>query len=232
MDNTPRLGDSDNNLLFKIAQSLIDASSAGGITQAQADVRYALKSGDTFTGAVAIGVDVTDASNFVVDPDSPSPAILTRHVADSAPAIFRVQKKGTLAGVNNASANNDNLVRYDFYAWDGSAFVPGAVFQLVANQAWTGSAHGARLSVSVVANGATLPTEVVRFSATALDLRNGGVIQSGGTQVLDSRKTGWTAATGTPSRATFDTASVTTAQLAQRVAALLDDLISHGLIGA
>ena len=30
----------------------------------------------------------------------------------------------------------------------------------------------------------------------------------------------------------FDTATVTTAQLAQRLKALIDDLISHGLIGA
>ena len=53
-----------------------------------------------------------------------------------------------------------------------------------------------------------------------------------GSQVLDSRKTGWTAATGTATRTSFDTSTVTTAQLAERVKALLDDLISHGLIGA
>jgi hypothetical protein len=52
-----------------------------------------------------------------------------------------------------------------------------------------------------------------------------------GTQVLGTRKTGWTAASGTASRATFDTATVTTEQLAQRFKALEDDLISHGLIG-
>ena len=51
-------------------------------------------------------------------------------------------------------------------------------------------------------------------------------------QVLGERKTGWTAATNTTSRATFDTTTVTTAQLAQRVKALIDDLISHGIIGA
>jgi hypothetical protein len=51
-------------------------------------------------------------------------------------------------------------------------------------------------------------------------------------QVVGSRKTGWAAATGTATRATFDAATVTTAQLAERVKALLDDLISHGLIGA
>lgn len=51
-------------------------------------------------------------------------------------------------------------------------------------------------------------------------------------QVVGGRKTGWSAATGTASRSTFATSSVTLPQLAERVKALLDDLISHGLIGA
>jgi hypothetical protein len=43
---------------------------------------------------------------------------------------------------------------------------------------------------------------------------------------------GWTAPTGTASRASFDTASVTTAQLAQRVKALIDDDLARGRKGA
>ena len=38
--------------------------------------------------------------------------------------------------------------------------------------------------------------------------------------------------TGTASRATFDTATVTTAQLAERVKALIDDLTAQRLLGA
>ena len=49
--------------------------------------------------------------------------------------------------------------------------------------------------------------------------------------VLGARKTGWATATGTATRTTFDTATVTLPQLAQRLKALLDDLFSHGLIG-
>jgi uncharacterized protein YaiE (UPF0345 family) len=52
-----------------------------------------------------------------------------------------------------------------------------------------------------------------------------------GTQVLTSRRTGWGAPTGTATRTAFDTTSVTTAQLAERVKALIDDLRTHGLIG-
>jgi hypothetical protein len=51
-------------------------------------------------------------------------------------------------------------------------------------------------------------------------------------KILTSRRTGWTAATGTKTRTTFDTATVTLPQLAEHVAAVLDDLITHGLIGA
>jgi hypothetical protein len=50
--------------------------------------------------------------------------------------------------------------------------------------------------------------------------------------VVGSRKTGWAAPTGTATRTTFDTATVTTAQLAERVKALIDNLTTHGLIGA
>jgi hypothetical protein len=53
-----------------------------------------------------------------------------------------------------------------------------------------------------------------------------------GTKVVGTRRTGWTAATGTATRTTFATASVTLPVLAEHVKALIDDLIAHGLIGA
>ena len=75
-----------------------------------------------------------------------------------------------------------------------------------------------------------------------------GEFQINGTKVVDARITGWTAATGTGSKATFATfagqdisASPTEAEvqaiddhvviLSQRVKQIIDDLISHGLIG-
>ena len=45
-------------------------------------------------------------------------------------------------------------------------------------------------------------------------------------------KGGWAAATGTATRTTYDTATVVVADLAQRVKALTDDLISLGVISA
>lgn len=52
-----------------------------------------------------------------------------------------------------------------------------------------------------------------------------------GTKVIGSRITGWAAATNTKSKATFDTTTVTLPQLASRVGQLIDDLMTHGVIG-
>jgi hypothetical protein len=52
------------------------------------------------------------------------------------------------------------------------------------------------------------------------------------TAVNRARKADLTAATGTATRTTFVTGSVTTAQLAERVKALIDDLISYDIIGS
>jgi hypothetical protein len=59
-----------------------------------------------------------------------------------------------------------------------------------------------------------------------------GVLRVDDTQVVTNRRTGWAAPTGTATRTTFATSTVTTAQLAERVKALIDDLTTHGLIGA
>lgn len=53
-----------------------------------------------------------------------------------------------------------------------------------------------------------------------------------GTQILSTRVTGWAAATGTKSRATFVTDTALTAAIGARLGQLIDDLITHGLIGA
>lgn len=66
----------------------------------------------------------------------------------------------------------------------------------------------------------------------AMNLPNATTLSINSVQALTTRRTGWTAATGTATRSTFATGSVTTAQLAEAVKALIDDLISHGLIGA
>lgn len=64
------------------------------------------------------------------------------------------------------------------------------------------------------------------------DILEDGFVKIQGNQVLSTRKTGWGAPTGTATRSTFATGTVTLPQLAERVKALIDDLTSHGMIGA
>lgn len=66
--------------------------------------------------------------------------------------------------------------------------------------------------------------------AGSLNLAAGKVFKINAVQVVGAKRTGWIAATGTATRSTFDTATVTLAQLAERVKALTDDLRVHGLI--
>lgn len=84
--------------------------------------------------------------------------------------------------------------------------------------------------------GSTSGTSRVRIGPTGLDILGAsGRLGLNGGQLLTPRKTGWAAATGSATRTTFDTASVTLPQLAERVKALIDDLHAstggHGLIG-
>jgi hypothetical protein len=60
----------------------------------------------------------------------------------------------------------------------------------------------------------------------------GGTYRVDGVKVVGNRVTGWAVASGSASRTSFDTATVTVSQLAQRLKALIDDLIAHGLIGS
>ena len=80
-------------------------------------------------------------------------------------------------------------------------------------------------------------TEGFRIADSAGTLRHGMTLGAtptyriNGTQVLTTRRTGWSAPTGTATRSTFATSTVTTPQLAERMKALIDDLTAHGLIG-
>ena len=67
--------------------------------------------------------------------------------------------------------------------------------------------------------------------ATRFQVASNGNVSIAGTRILTSQRPGWTAATGTATRTTFATGSVTLPQLAEHVKALIDDLISHGIVG-
>lgn len=73
--------------------------------------------------------------------------------------------------------------------------------------------------------------DFANFTVTGAGVVNAASYDVGATQVVAARRTGWTVATGTASRATFTTSGVTLSTLAGVVMALEQDLIAHGLIG-
>lgn len=139
----------------------------------------------------------------------------------SAAGIFRVA-----AGDLKISAGN---LQFDAVV---SKIIPGATSISHRNRADSVDNllipdNGTMLVRNGVTAGGTITSTSGGFDAS------GTTYKVSATQVLGSRKTGYTNPwTGTLNRATvYDPASVTLVQLAQRVAALQTDFESHGLIG-
>lgn len=98
------------------------------------------------------------------------------------------------------------------------------------------------ISVTGFVDSGTSPNALDSYSIPTINYFNGdhstgsinviGTVSVNGVQVLTDRISGWSAPTGTATRSTFATSTVTTEQLAQRVRALIDDLTTHGVIGS
>ena len=132
---------------------------------------------------------------------------------------------GTGLGVGISDAGSKAIgIRLD--GTYGSAALRIGSSQYIAMEATSAikTGYGVTANVWGFYNGAT---ERVGFDMTAAP-----ALRIAGTTVVNTRKTGWGGATGTATRTTFATGTVTTAQLAERVKALIDDLTTHGMIGA
>lgn len=90
--------------------------------------------------------------------------------------------------------------------------------------------HGAAIKDGV-GSSTYMSTTGALTNIKGVDLEVSYVYKVNGTQVLGPRKTGWSTGTGGISRASFDTATITTEQLAERFRAWLIDSESHGLTG-
>jgi hypothetical protein len=100
---------------------------------------------------------------------------------------------------------------------------------------WSDATNATRTSyISLLATNNATYAETARFLAAGiLDLRNAaGALRINGTKVIGPRVTGWQDPSGTLSRSTFVSDSVTVDQLAARLAQLILDLKGHGLIGS
>jgi hypothetical protein len=156
---------------------------------------------------------------------------------------------GTFATVNNS----DNIFRFGGYGDDGAAFrevgriqlgvhaapssgiVPGRWDISVARASDGAITQSLRVSERVIVGTTTTDNGTDQFQVNGgMSVSSGNVYKVNAVQVVKARITGWAVATGTPTRTTFDTTTVTLPQLAERVKALIDDLhgtAGHGLIG-
>jgi len=169
-------------------------------------------------------VRLGDDSNYAVVQTGFLQANIADASTNTSPVAFEVYHET----VGGNGATNDG-VSMDFRA-DSST----TDRQLQARIAtlWTDATHATRTShmrFTPTTNGTS--TEAMRVSNAQISAQNGTVFAVAGTKVVDARQTGWTAATGTATRTTFATSTVTLEVLAQHVKALIDDLITHGLIG-
>jgi hypothetical protein len=191
--------------------------------------------GNRFSTAVSVGFTTTGGNNGVytgihIERNSVIPSATPdgEAVRIDAPQLGT----GSIGGVRFSKLNPSTDLGVFKYAvrTDEATFNNENVFLL-------GVGHRVRwgdISTGMYVTGGSTSFVVANGIINVANPVGGGntVLQGAGVQLLSTRKTGWTAATGTATRTEFVTSTVTLEQLAQRVKALTDDLISHGLIGA
>lgn len=140
------------------------------------------------------------------------------------------------------------LMRQHYHGGDsaGSSDAQYGIFDIIISDNTSG-AHYGTFRFNPARNGALGGLSYfeigdgVKIGQPAGGFKGGGTLNiaadlyKAGTKVVGARKTGWALATGTATRTTFDTATVTLSVLAEHVKALIDDLegtAGHGLIGA
>jgi len=190
-----------------------------------------------------------------------SSVALIRHINSQAqPSLHLCKTRGNATGSSALIAEADRLGSVSFQGADGTRFVVGAVIRGIVDGAPGNLQMPGRLDFFVTPPGpqTQVPGGGTDFTVLRVRLNSEGnllignttgterlsvtgniqlteptdTLKVGANTIVGARKTGWTAPTGTATRTTFATSTVTTAQLAERVKALIDDLTAHGLIGA
>lgn len=157
-----------------------------------------------------------------------------QNVANMGKLFEAIHVQGNVGTILRGEGTGDFLVKDVGTRTVGLDLIEGvysnAAMRIASNAKVTLDSTG---SVFVRYNSSVARTEIGVGSAAKFGFSNDGqMFDAGGLQLLTTRQKGWAAATGTASRLTYATDTVTLPQLAQRVKALIDDLTSHGLIGA
>lgn len=167
----------------------------------------------TYGAAIGVGIEPSGAGAL--------------HLSYAHPEAFSIMK------AFNSDTTDDNGIVFSFRTTTtgvgASATAEVGGFRVMYRQ----HDHPTRLAhvEFYIANAAAF--EVWKFRE-GFTVGYGDLTEASFTRLLATRKTGWAVATGAATRTTFDTATVTLPQLAERVKALIDDLhqtAGHGLIG-
>jgi hypothetical protein len=205
-----RIGDSEPVMLAKLVQIF-------GGSPKQAD------------GTPVLLRKLLQAGNAANDGSSSSALLNFKDDGNDA-AIFTADGVTEVARFTDGTGLSVDVDTIIAPVWNDGA----TIFTALSVNAVDTASHGSSVLLSLKTASDVVPTFIVGkngqvvITAELLEATN----PLSPKQLLTARQTGWTAPTGTASRATFDTATVTTAELAQRVHALIDDLTTHGLIGA
>ena len=217
---------------------------SGGIVATQLTGNAATATALATAHTIDISGDITaTATSFNGSANITIPAVITAGVIVNADVNASAAIAGTKIDPDFGDGNvvtTGNLTATRLAAADGTVSLPGIMFTGDGN---TGIFHPAADTIAFCEGG----TEAMRINSSGLvgvattdpqyRLDVNGVVNSAshyrvdGQVVVGARRLGWESPGGTATRSTFATASVTLPDLAERVHALIDDLIAHGLIG-
>lgn len=201
-----------------------------------------------FSGGLKLGVQI-EGQQFL----NSSLGVLrnTDASAIAAAGLVLARSRGSEVGSTTIVLSGDRLGSFTFQGADGEKLVAAVGLRGEVDSTPGLTSMPGRFDISVNPGGGSalvLATRVDRFGNVLIGNTTGterlsvtgniqlteptDTLKIGANTVVGARKTGWAAPTGTATRTTFATSTVTTAQLAERVKALIDDLTAHGLIGA
>lgn len=224
---------------FDTGISFNNANGTGTITPGGSAIRMNPGSAGSFIDASQATFTVAEMSlpSFAV---GPTPASLNAAVliTGSASGLPTISGAGSASAIGLSLKTKGNSASTFFQAGDGAV-----AFRVLSNTGTTdysqmqGGSGGAVLATEGASANSTM---FIRGKGTAgVSLQDGALNSKIAINVTGigffgaapvARQT-YGAPTGTLTRTTFDTASVTTAQLAERLAALIADLRQNGLLG-
>jgi hypothetical protein len=182
----------------------------------------------TGAGAAALATFTAAGRAMIDDPDAAAQratlglgTAATHNTGTSGTAVPLLGSTNTWSAVQTLRVPSGRAANFD----------SDSVAKIVLRSADGSTVHG-NFGAGAAYIFAVLDTGLVGYRFSVADGGGSPYLLLNETKVVGVRKTGWSSATGTATRSSFDTATVTTAQLAERLKALLDDLTTHGLIGS